>query len=46
LTKGKTEVISGFKSKAGKAFSAALKFDGNWRVVFDFEKKDRDNRKK
>jgi DNA topoisomerase-3 len=46
LTKGKTEVIKGFKSKAGKAFAAALKFDENWRVVFNFEKKDGDKRKK
>jgi DNA topoisomerase-3 len=46
LTKGKTEVIKGFKSKAGKAFAAALKFDENHRVMFDFEKKDGDKRKK
>jgi hypothetical protein len=26
-TRGKTAVINGFKSKAGKVFSAALKFD-------------------
>jgi DNA topoisomerase-3 len=38
LTKGKTGVIKGFKSKAGKAFNAALKFDENYRVTFDFEK--------
>jgi DNA topoisomerase-3 len=36
LTKGKTEVIKGFKSKAGKAFDAALKFDENYRVTFEF----------
>jgi DNA topoisomerase-3 len=36
LTKGRTEVIKNFKSKAGKAFDAALKFDENYRVVFEF----------
>jgi DNA topoisomerase-3 len=36
LAKGKTAVINGFKSKAGKAFSAALKFDENHRITFDF----------
>jgi DNA topoisomerase-3 len=36
LIKGKTAVIKGFKSKAGKSFNAALKFDENYRVGFDF----------
>ncbi|MDR2651561.1 MAG: topoisomerase C-terminal repeat-containing protein [Prevotellaceae bacterium] len=41
LTKGKTGIIKGFKSKASKAFDAALKFDENYRIVFDFvDKKD------
>jgi DNA topoisomerase-3 len=31
LSKGKTAVINGFKSKAGKVFAAALKFDENYR---------------
>jgi DNA topoisomerase-3 len=39
LTKGKTEVIKNFKSKAGKAFDAALKFDENYRLIFDFSEK-------
>jgi DNA topoisomerase-3 len=39
LAKGKTAVIKGFKSKAGKKFDAALKFDENWRVTFDFSEK-------
>jgi DNA topoisomerase-3 len=39
LTKGKTAVINGFKSKAGKVFAAALKFDENYRVVFEFSEK-------
>jgi DNA topoisomerase-3 len=41
LTKGKTGVIKGFKSKSGKAFNAALKFDENYRVTFDFPEKKR-----
>jgi DNA topoisomerase-3 len=36
LTKGKTAVIKGFKSKVGKTFDAALKFDENCRAGFDF----------
>jgi DNA topoisomerase-3 len=36
LIKGKTSVIKGFKSKAGKTFDAMLKFDENFRVVFEF----------
>jgi DNA topoisomerase-3 len=39
LAKGKTDIIKGFKSKAGKPFDAALKFDENYRVVFDFPEK-------
>ena len=39
LTKGKTAVIKGFKSKAGKLFDAALKFDENYWIVFDFTEK-------
>jgi DNA topoisomerase-3 len=39
LTKGKTAVINGFKSKANKVFPAALKFDEQWQVVFDFPEK-------
>jgi DNA topoisomerase-3 len=39
LTKGKTDIVKGFKSKAGKAFDTALKFDENYRVAFDFHEK-------
>ncbi|GHT45047.1 DNA topoisomerase [Bacteroidia bacterium] len=39
LTKGKTGVINGFKSKAGKVFPAALKFDDEYKVTFDFSDK-------
>ncbi|GHT11737.1 DNA topoisomerase [Bacteroidia bacterium] len=39
LTKGKTAVINGFKSKAGKIFPAALKFDDEYKVTFDFSDK-------
>jgi len=38
LTKGKTGVIKGFKSKTGKTFDAALKFDENYHVTFEFSK--------
>jgi DNA topoisomerase-3 len=39
LTKGKTSVIKSFKSKAGKMFDAALKFDESYRVSYDFPAK-------
>jgi DNA topoisomerase-3 len=39
LTKSKTAIIKGFKSKAGKSFDATLKFDKNYRVTFEFPKK-------
>ncbi|HFH2852678.1 type IA DNA topoisomerase [Pseudomonas aeruginosa] len=38
LSKGKTSLIKGFKSKEGKAFDAALRLDGQGKVVFDFPK--------
>jgi DNA topoisomerase-3 len=39
LTKGRTGVIKGFRSKAGKSFSAALYIDQSDRTVkFDFQK--------
>jgi DNA topoisomerase-3 len=45
-TIGKTAVIKDFKSKAGKVFDAALTFDGNYKVTFDFSEKPKSNRKK
>ena len=39
LTKGKTGIIKGFKSKNGKSFDAALKFDADYQVIFDFMEK-------
>jgi DNA topoisomerase III, bacteria and conjugative plasmid len=39
LTTGKTSIIKGFKSKAGKSFDAALVFDAEYKVVFDFPEK-------
>lgn len=36
LTKGQTDVIKGFNSKAGKAFSAAVAFDADFNTVFVF----------
>ena len=37
LTRGSTERIKGFKSKAGKPFTARLKLDIEFKVAFDFE---------
>ncbi|MFT5089526.1 MAG: DNA topoisomerase-3 [Candidatus Latescibacterota bacterium] len=37
LTDGHTAWLKGFKSKAGKPFEARLKFDDEFKVVFDFE---------
>ena len=39
LTKGKTGVIKGFKSKADKPFDAAIAFDNEFKVVFSFPPK-------
>ncbi|KAA6299872.1 MAG: DNA topoisomerase 3 [Candidatus Ordinivivax streblomastigis] len=39
LRAGKTAIIKGFKSKAGKSFDAPLKFDDNFQVVYDFPEK-------
>ncbi len=39
LTKGKTGVIKGFKSKADKPFDAAIAFDDEFKVVFSFPPK-------
>ena len=36
LTRGSTSQLKGFKSKAGKPYSAALKLDGDHRVRLDF----------
>jgi DNA topoisomerase-3 len=46
LTKGKTAVIKSFKSKAGKSFDAALKFDENFKVTFNFSEKKGNFKKK
>ena len=39
LSKGKTSLIKGLKSKAGKQFDASLMFDDEYRIVLDFTKK-------
>jgi DNA topoisomerase-3 len=39
LTKGKTGIIKGFKSRNGKSFDAALKFDADFQSVFHFVEK-------
>ena len=41
LANGKTSVIKGFKSKAKKPFDAALMFDAEYKVTFDFPKKNK-----
>jgi len=45
VTKGKTGIIKGFKSKAGKSFDAALKID-DFKVIFDFSQNPPVKRKK
>ncbi|GHV19955.1 DNA topoisomerase [Bacteroidia bacterium] len=37
LTKGKTGVIKGFKSKENKPFDAAVAFDAEYKTVFQFD---------
>jgi DNA topoisomerase-3 len=37
LTKGKTGVIKGFKSKEGKSFDAAVAFDAAYKTIFQFD---------
>lgn len=37
LARGATDRLKGFKSKAGKTFSASLKLDSDFKVTFDFE---------
>ena len=37
LESGKTSKIEGFISKGGKDFSATLKFDNDYKLVFDFK---------
>ncbi len=39
LADGQTEWLEGFTSRAGKPFAARLKFDEEFKVVFDFESK-------
>ena len=36
LTKGKTSLIKGFKSKEGKSFDACITFDKDFRTVYEF----------
>lgn len=46
LTKGKTPLIKGFKSKAGKAFDAHVKLDGEYKTAFEFPQKSGGNKGK
>lgn len=36
---GRTEIIKGFKSRSGKKFDAALAFNADYKVVFQFDNK-------
>ena len=45
LTKGRTEVIKGFNSKQGKAFSAVVAFDAEFNTVFEFPEMKNEPRK-
>ncbi len=38
LTRGRTDWLKGFTSKAGKKFEARLKLGEDFKVVFDFER--------
>ncbi|MBQ0144346.1 MAG: topoisomerase C-terminal repeat-containing protein, partial [Bacteroidales bacterium] len=40
ITTGHTQVLKGFKSKAGKEFEAALMLDQDGKIAFDFSKAD------
>lgn len=40
MTNGSTQVLKGFRSKAGKNFDAALRLDSEGRIAFDFTKVD------
>ncbi len=46
LTKGKTGVIKGFKSKENKPFDAAIAFDAEYKTVFEFPPKKGFNKKR
>ena len=45
LTQGKTEIIKGFNSKQGKAFSAVVAFDAEFNTVFEFPEMKNEPRK-
>lgn len=46
LTKGKTGVIKGFKSKENKPFDAAVTFDSEYKTVFSFPPKSSNTKKR
>lgn len=45
LTKGKTGVIKGFKSKADKPFDAVVAFDSEYKTIFQFSPKTSNKKK-
>ena len=46
MANGRTEKMQGFTSKAGKKFAARLKFDDEFKVVFEFDDGPRDGSSK
>ena len=42
IEKGKTELIKGFKSKAGKSFKAYLVRDSEFKISFEFERENKE----
>jgi DNA topoisomerase-3 len=46
LTKGKTGIIKGFKSKENKPFDAAIAFDAAYKTVFSFPPKTGNSKKR
>jgi DNA topoisomerase-3 len=46
LTKGKTGIIKGFKSKEGKPFDASVAFDAEYKTVFSFPPKTGNSKKR
>lgn len=43
MANGRTEQLQGFISKAGKQFAARLKFDDEFKVVFEFDERPRND---
>lgn len=46
VSKGKTALIKGFRSKEGKSFDAHITFDKDFRTVYEFPPRDKEKEKK